>query len=91
LGQSSVGSEIAAARITLAWAQAHDGDLDEAREEIALAVGDGRPWVTAESSIEAALIESWYGSAFGARRFVVLARHYLGGASADAARALNLA
>ncbi|HEU5263926.1 MAG TPA: tetratricopeptide repeat protein, partial [Gaiellaceae bacterium] len=91
LGQSSVGSEIAAARVTLAWALAHVGDLVEARDEMALAVTDDRPWVKAESSIEAALIECWYGSAAEARRFVELARHYLGGASEDAARALNLA
>ena len=91
LERSSEGSEIAAARVTRAWALAHDGDLEGARGEMELAVADARPWVKAESAIESALTECWYGSATRARRYVQLARHYLPGASQDAARALSLA
>ena len=91
LEQSSDGSEIAAARVTRAWALAHLGEFEDARQELGLAVSDPRPWVRAESAIEASLTESWYGAAERAKSFLSHAHVNLSRSGVDTIRALNLA
>ena len=91
LEQSSDGSEIAAARVTRAWALAHLCELEDARQELGLAVSDPRPWVRAESAIEASLTESWYGAAEQAQSFLSQAHVNLSRSGVDTIRALNLA
>ena len=91
LSSSSDGSELAAARVALAWGLAHQGDLESSRRELEAAVGDARTWVKVESAIEAALTECWYGSRAKAAQYIAVAELHVAPSATDTLRALALA
>jgi DNA-binding SARP family transcriptional activator len=90
LEMSSNGGEVSAARMIRAWALAHLGKLDEARSEIETALSTPNLDQRNESHIEAALVETWYGSEDRALEHLVLARETLT-TSKDRLRELSIA
>jgi DNA-binding SARP family transcriptional activator/tetratricopeptide (TPR) repeat protein len=67
---SAHGVEHAAAHLVRAWALAHLGDLAAARAEIARGIDVPTEMAQCESLIEAAQIETWYGDADVAARYL---------------------
>jgi DNA-binding SARP family transcriptional activator len=61
LAQDSTGAELPSAWAVRAWASAHLGRLEEARECIRRAIETGDSLARAEVMLEAAEIETWYG------------------------------
>ena len=55
-------NEVAAARDVRGWALAHRGDLDLARAESSRALGEPNEMSRVEALVEAAEVETWYGS-----------------------------
>jgi DNA-binding SARP family transcriptional activator len=77
LAEDRTGAEMAAARAVRAWALAHRGNLEAARELFLLALGEVHDRDRAEILLEEAETELWYGSGQRADDCIAEARNLL--------------